>query len=126
MTVMTTIREMTIAEFLAALDAQGVSSRIHLAFICPMCATVQSAHDLIEAGAGSDFDAVQGDIGFSCLGRWTGGGSPRPSPDGSPCNWTLGGLLSLHKLVVVTEDGRRVTHFEPASPEQAKAHEARA
>lgn len=117
------MREMHIADFLAALDAQGVSGRSHLAFVCPMCATVQSAKDLIDAGAGADFDAVQRYIGFSCVGRWTGASTPRASPDGEPCNWTLGGLLSLHKLVVITDDGERHPHFEPATPEQAKAHE---
>jgi hypothetical protein len=92
--------------------------------ICPRCGTVQSARDLIAAGAGADFDAVSKYLGFSCVGRFTGAGSPRKTPDGKPCNWTLGGLFALHKLEVVTPDGKRHPRFELASPEQAQTNEA--
>lgn len=115
-----TITTMTLEMFRAALKAQGVP-REHMAFVCPMCGTVQSANDLIAAGAGNDFSEVEKYLGFSCVGRWTGAESPRKSPDGEPCNWTLGGLFSLHKLEVVTPDGNSHPHFEPATPEQAMA-----
>lgn len=117
------MKTMTIKEFFAALQAQGVKAREDLAVVCPRCKTVQSARDLIAAGAGADFVAVDGYVGFSCVGRWTGAGSPRKTPDGKPCNWTLGGLFSLHTLEVVTEDGKHHPRFELATPEQAQAHE---
>jgi hypothetical protein len=91
-----------------------------------MCQTLQSARDLIAAGAGSTFDDVQRSLGFSCVGRFTGAGSPRNVPDGNPCNWTLGGLFRVHQLEVVTPDGVKHPHFELASREEADAHRAKA
>ena len=119
-----TIQTMTLKEFHDALKAQGVASRRHAALKCPMCGTVQSMHSLIQAGAGKTEDDVEKYAGFSCVGRWTGAGSPRPKPDGEPCNWTLGGLLTLHELEVITPDGQRHPRFAPASPKEAQALEA--
>jgi hypothetical protein len=115
------MKTMTHAEFLSALKAQGVPGD-DLAAICPMCGTVQSARDLIAAGAGSDFEAVRTKLGFSCVGRWTQAGPPRAKPDGKPCNWSLGGLFKTHKLEVITDDGEHHPHFELATPEQAQEH----
>lgn len=117
------MQTMTLEEFHTALRAQGCSSVKHAAFKCPMCGTVQSATSLINAGAGKDFDDVERFLGFSCVGRWTGAGEPRNKPDGKPCNWTLGGFLQLHKLVVITPDGERHPRFEIALPDEAKALE---
>ena len=119
------MQTMTVDEFLGALKAQGVNSHIHFALKCPMCGTVQSAADLIAAGAGADFDAVEKYLGYSCVGRFTGAGSPRKTRDGKPCNWTLGGLFKVHKLEVVTPDGERHPRFEPATPEEAQANHAK-
>lgn len=119
------MERMTLDEFRSALKAQGVK-REDLALVCPMCKTVQSARDLITAGAGADFEAVEPFIGFSCVGRWTGAGSPRRKPDGQPCNWTLGGFFQLHELEVLTPDGKGSPRFKPATAEQAQAHAARA
>ena len=87
--------------------------------------TVQSAADLIAAKAGASMGEVEKYLGFSCVGRFTGAKSPRKKPDGSPCNWTLGGLFSLHELEVVTEDGEHHPSFELATPEQAQLHAKR-
>lgn len=65
-------------------------------------------------------EKVENYIGFSCVGRWTGSGSPRKEPDGKPCNWTLGGLFQCHKLAVVLDSGKVHPHFEPCTPEEAK------
>ena len=67
-------------------------------------------------------EEVERYLAFSCVGRWTGFAAPRAKPDGRPCNWTLGGLLPTHELVVVTDDGERHPRFLPATPEQAQAH----
>ena len=114
---------MTVAEYNAALRAQGVP-RVDLAVKCPMCHTVQSAADLIAADAGADFEAVETYLAFSCVGRFTGAGAPRQQPDGQPCNWSLGGLLSLHQLEVVTPDGKQHPSFEVATPAEAQALKA--
>lgn len=115
------MRTMTIEEFRAAIDAQGVP-REHAAFVCPRCKTVQSAQNLVDAGAGSDMAAVEKYLGFSCVGRFTGAGGARSEPDGAPCNWTLGGLFRLHELEVITVDGESHAHFEVATPAQALAN----
>lgn len=116
------MKTMTVQEFHEALKGQGVPERADLAFVCPMCGTVQSARDLIAAGAGLDFAGVERFLAFSCVGRWTDAGPPRRQLDGRPCNWTLGGLLSLHRLEVVDADGVRHPRFDLATPEQAQAH----
>ena len=116
------MKKITIDQFQETLKAQGVPTHNDFAFVCPMCRTVQSSRDLVASGAGKDFDSVERFLGFSCFGRWTGAGEPRKTPDGKPCNWTLGGLFTLHKLVVITPDGKHHPRFEPATPEQAQKH----
>lgn len=111
------VRRINLDQFHAELKAQGVP-RVHVAFRCPMCETPQSMDCLIRAGAPQD--KVENYIGFSCVGRWTGAGSPRKKPDGKPCNWTLGGLFQCHKCVVVDEQQKDHPHFEPCTPEEAK------
>jgi len=113
------VKTFTVEEFHSALKAQDVP-RVHLAFRCPMCATVQSMDCLIRAGAGKTEEEVERFAGFSCIGRWIKAGSPRNKPDGKPCNWTLGGLFQCHKFEVITQDGKHHPHFEPATEEEAK------
>ena len=115
------MKRMSIAEFHEAIRAQGVA-HYDIALVCPMCDTVQSAHDLISAGAGKDFDEVEKFLGFSCVGRFTGAGSPSKAAPGRGCIWTLGGLFQTHKLEVVDENGKARPRFELASREQAQAH----
>lgn len=114
------MRSISLSDFHSELKAQGVK-REDLAFRCPVCRTIQSARDLIAAGAGGSFDEVEKYIGFSCVGRFTNAGPARKVPDGKPCDWSLGGLLRLHDLAVMTDAGERPT-FEPVSPDEAQAH----
>lgn len=120
---MADIESMTLADFHAACQAQA-ASRDLIVFKCPMCATLQTARDLVAAGAGKDFESVERYLGFSCVGRFTGAASPRALPDGEPCNWTLGGLFRTHRFEVVTPDGVRHPQFELASREAADSHRA--
>lgn len=114
---------MTVDDLHAAFRAQGVPTKEDLAWKCPICGTVQSAKDLIRAGAGKNFDEVEKFLGFSCVGRWTDAGPARDGDTpGKGCDWTLGGFLQLHKVEVLTPDGKRHPMFEVASPEAAKAH----
>lgn len=118
------MRTLTLEQFLEELKAQGVP-KVDLAFRCVACGTIQSAADFIAAGAGQNFDEVVGYLGFSCVGRFTGRGSPpHPKIDGyqGGCNWSLGGLLRVHTLEVQTADGQRHPRFEPATPAEAQAH----
>jgi len=110
-------RELALDDFRAEIKAQGVEKEDY-AFICPACKTVQSARWLIAAGAGKEFDDVNGTVGFSCVGRFTGAGGEKLE-EGKGCNWTLGGLFQIHTLTVVTPDGQKHPHFEVATSEQA-------
>ena len=116
---------MTLKEFQAALKAQGMADMLDMCVVCPMCGTVQSLRDLIEAGAGKTIDEVDSYYGFSCVGRFTHRKPPPSKKDWGTqvgCNWTLGGLFRTHELEVVTPDGKHHPHFMPATPEQARTH----
>lgn len=119
------MQTLSLKEFHAACKAQAPSADL-IVFKCPMCGTLQTARDLIAAGAGPDLDAVERYLGFSCIGRFTGAPGPRKEPDGQPCNWTLGGLFRLHKLEVVTPDGEHHPRFELATREEADDHRGNA
>jgi hypothetical protein len=117
------MNRISIADLHRILKAQGVSSPEHSAFKCPACGSIQSPADLIAAGAGKDFAEVEKYAAFSCVGRWTNAGPPRAKPDGRPCNWTLGGLLTIHKLEVMDAEGKPHPFMEPATPLEAQHHE---
>lgn len=89
-----------IAELKQAAAGNGITS---VRFVCPHCKTPQSAKDLIEVGAGKDFDEVEKYLGFSCIGRFT---------NDRGCDWTLGGLFQLHELEIILEDGTVCPRFE--------------
>ena len=105
----------TVAQFHERIRAQGAERIEDVRFLCPMCNCSQSAQDLIDAGAGENFEAVESVLAVSCVGRWTGAGAPRKEPDGKPCNWTLGGLFQTHRMEVQTEDGKLHPRFVPLS-----------
>lgn len=115
------MRKITVDQFYAELKAQGVP-RNHLAFICPACSTIQSMQDLLDSGKVST-EKVENYIGFSCVGRFTHQ-KPPPKKNGTQigCNWTLGGLFSIHKLEIDTGDGKTNMLFEVATPKQAQEH----
>lgn len=118
------MKTVPLSEFLKMLDAQQVT-RNHLAFRCPRCQCVQSISDFTDADPSMTADDAANYIGFSCVGRITKAGPPRKEPDGSPCNWSLGGLFQLHDFSVITDDGKNNPHFEPVSREEAHALMAR-
>lgn len=98
------VRTITLDEFHAEIRAQGTSRLEDVTFKCPSCGMLQSAQDLIDAGAGANLDEVERYLAFSCVGRFD-------STKG--CDWTLGGLLTIHRLEVVTPDGQHHPRFEP-------------
>ena len=62
-------------------------------FKCPACGTVQTIKDFIDVGV--EHEKIQAYIGFFCIGRFT---------DKKGCDWTLGGLLRIHRVEVVREN----------------------
>ena len=116
------MKQITLDEFEATIKAQGVPIK-HVAFECPMCHTIQSAQDLINAGAGKDLNEVEKYLAFSCIGRFNGAGSHKSGDQpGRGCDWTLGGLFKIHQLEVTTLDGKKHPRFAIASAVQAKAN----
>jgi len=101
---MRTVQTMTLEEWRAAISSQGKDRTEDVTFRCPRCGTIQSAQDLIDAGAGSNLDEVWKYLAFSCVGRWS---------KSKGCDWTLGGLFQLHELEVITPDGKRHPRFMP-------------
>lgn len=116
------MKTISIERYRELLAAQGVDDPLDYAVKCPACGTVQSRRDYASAGAAPD--AIASMFGFNCIGRFTGrGGDPTPGGnDGQCCNWTLGGLLSIHTMEVVQGTQQRFPVFEPATPEEAQAH----
>jgi hypothetical protein len=112
------MRTITLEQFITELKAQGVP-RSHVAFVCPVCKTVQSLATLMKAAEASEHD-MEIYLGFSCVGRWTNAGPHKRGHDGHGCDWTLGGLLHLHELEVIDASGTRHMRFEIATPEQAR------
>lgn len=79
-------------------------------FRCVSCGGVQTGMDFVALGMTPDQAAAR--VAMSCIGRWA---------TDRGCDWTLGGLIGLHRVVVVFEDGRRQPVFEFATPENAPA-----
>jgi len=80
-------------------------------FRCPACGNVQSDHSVKRRNP--SLGDTSSWIFFACEGRHT---------DGVGCNWTLGGLLQIHRLEVVDERGikpHRVRVFEFADDPEA-------
>ena len=94
---------MDIDEYFSAVRSQNVA-REDVTHQCPVCGELQSANDLIEAGAGETYEDVEKYIGFSCIGRFT---------KDKGCDWTLGGLFQFHSLTVVAPDGEEHPRFRP-------------
>lgn len=126
-----TIERITVDEAHGRMKAQGVRSREHIAFICPICGTVQSMASLVVAGAKPE--RVENYVGFSCEGRFNSAGPWPSSKDKTKkaerrrkvrgCDWTLGGLLSIHRLEVIGDNGKAQPSFEIATADQAQALE---
>ena len=75
-------------------------------FICPSCKHVASVQDYIDAGA------VDGEIGFSCIGRNLGIKKSIGDKTGGPCNYAGGGLFQLNPVKVILSELESVRVFE--------------
>ena len=66
MSEITKLKTVTYDEFQRMMKSQGVQ-KSEVTFQCPNCKTLQSANDLIKAGAGKTFEEIEGFLGFSCI-----------------------------------------------------------
>lgn len=119
------MKTLTHQEFKDACDAQGVEKEDYL-FKCPACGTLQSQRDLMAAGVGPVEASYH--IAFSCVGRFTGQGSPyrrkKKADKNKGCNFTLAGLGSLAPVEIGGRNGGTYPSFELATPQEAQAHAA--
>lgn len=100
-------KRMTLDEFLDTATGNGSVPIEQALFECPGCKLHQSAQDLMDAGAGEDLDAVEKYLAFSCVGRWD---------ESKGCDWTLGGLLTIHEVEVETGPDQYRPCFKPVPP----------
>ena len=85
-------------------------------FICPVCHTVQSGKDFIEAGVSKE--DTQNSLAIECIGRWL----PRDKTQkafgdgkikkGKACDYTGRGLFKLNPIAVLCEDSTVLNVFE--------------
>lgn len=68
-------------------------------FQCPRCKETQSAREFHE----EKIRGVDRKVYFSCIGRWV---------EGRGCDWTLGGLLQIHAMEVITPKGEIIPVME--------------
>lgn len=119
------MKTMTQDELLEEAKARFGEKAGNWKFVCPLCGTVQSLQQLLDAviASGGTMDDFYGYIGFSCIGRFTRQGDAgiaaknRGEKWDKGCNWTLGGLLRCHELEVVMPDGQKRPTFELAEGE---------
>jgi PRTRC genetic system protein C len=83
-------------------------------FKCPSCGHVASVADWRKAGA------PENTIGFSCIGRWTGGDDKNSfRKAGGPCTYAGGGLFKINPVQVRVESGAIIQTFAFADAEEA-------
>ena len=79
---------------------------------CVSCGEVQSYHDFEKIGV----KEIEGVVHFSCIGRYS---------EARGCNWTLGGLFTIHEKEITGPNGdtHAVFNFEgePYSNEREEA-----
>lgn len=69
-------------------------------FKCVQCGNVQTYHDFEKLGIESPEHYVH----FSCIGRF--------NEKKTGCDWTLGGLFTIHKVEVEDNEGKTHPCFE--------------
>jgi len=98
---------MKVSEYLQELINRFGEDRKNWKVICPNCKTIQSVQDFYDAGI--EIKEASSFFGFSCIGRFT---------KKKGCDWTLGGLLQIHDLELIDEEGIEHPRFEIAEIEK--------
>ena len=100
------MRTMTHAEWVAEGRRRFGDYKTLWRFECVKCKHPATWRDFCRIMAEPHIDRY---LAFSCIGRYAAGVG---------CDWTLGGLFSIHTLEVVFPDGktRPVFEFAPGAP----------
>jgi len=85
-------------------------------FVCPNCKHVQTIYDFEELMELGIFEGDRTAVYFSCIGRYDTRIPDEEIGDiwnrKSPCNYTMGGLFSFVKTIVIDGDGKEHKVFE--------------
>ncbi|GAG24528.1 unnamed protein product [marine sediment metagenome] len=88
-------------------------------FECVQCGHIQSQQSFMD-NFGMTEEEASGYAHFSCEGRWF---KKKKKSKKWGCDWSLGGLFSIHKLALDFENGKPPTPcFELASLKEARKH----
>jgi hypothetical protein len=68
-------------------------------FKCPQCKGIQTLQEFIEIGV----EKPENVFFYSCIGRFI---------EDRGCDWSLGGLLQIHKTEVIVENEKKIPVFE--------------
>lgn len=98
-------RTIPLSEFLAEASSRFGNDPNEWRFECVRCGGTQSAKEFMDLGL-SEEDASK-TAHYSCIGR---------IDSSRGCDWSLGGLFSIHTLEVERPDGDVVPCFELAPP----------
>lgn len=112
---------MTHDEWLKKVERLYGKDPMNWKFKCPVCETVQTAKDFMDAGATKE--DVRTSLAVECVGRWL----PEKQKafdnrkgkikKGEPCNYAGYGLLKLNPVPVEFEDGTIFNAFDFADEE---------
>jgi len=102
------VTTMTEEEWIAEGERRFGQERTQWRFVCPNCGHVQTLADCQAGGV----ESPETKIGFSCIGRWTGGKGTMSNQPCAPCDYTNGGLFGIYPLVVVTSEGKPYRLFD--------------
>jgi hypothetical protein len=105
------VKRMSYADWLAEAERRFGKNSMKWKFICPACGFVASTEDYKRAGAKPE------NVGFSCIGRWTGHIETDMGTKPGPCNYAGGGLIGLNPITVVMPDGKEHDVFDFAEVE---------
>lgn len=100
-------REVSFEQWLAEACEKFGEDRMNWKFICPSCGHIASVIEYKNAGA------TEGQVGFSCIGRYLGAGDEHTfRKSGGPCNYAGGGLIGINPVTVIFPNGKKVNVFE--------------
>lgn len=100
------VKVMTREEWLAEGERRFGKDMALWRFKCPVCGNVQSIKDFQTL-----IKNPQNYVYFSCIGRFLPDCPGNFTNKKSPCDYTLGGLFTLHKVAVIM-DGKKNPVFE--------------
>jgi len=95
--------------------------KIQWKFVCPNCGNVQCSEDFRKY---KDVGATPSDAYFNCIGRFMGPDVGTLGDGKSPCDYSLGGLFILSKIVIRTPYGmQKVFDFYREDDDNAAVQE---